>query len=272
MSLSSIMSSGADSEPPPKPQPLPTLTPDPYRPSKPLHNPQFVKQEAVASPAPADLPLQENGFTPRPAYDAVPLAGSVQPSLQSATRELPAPDEAEIEAQLAHIETTQMGDLDGPVPMYEETEYKQRSQKRVLEVAATEAAKRKRRRTATLIRFQDVSAAHRDYAKHSYNVEHEGDAWQQVQSQEIAEEKERKKDMQRKRRREKTIQNEEAKRAEALAKAGQAENEEEKERHLLAAQKAERKAKTTTQLLQGNAPSKDIREVTPHGPNMEGVP
>ena len=270
MSLSSIMSSGADSEPPPKPQPLPTLTPDPYRPSKPLHNPQFVKQEAVASPAPADLPLQENGFTPRPAYDAVPLAGSVQPSLQSATRELPAPDEAEIEAQLAHIETTQMGDLDGPVPMYEETEYKQRSQKRVLEVAATEAAKRKRRRTATLIRFQDVSAAHRDYAKHSYNVEHEGDAWQQVQSQEIAEEKERKKDMQRKRRREKTIQNEEAKRAEALAKAGQAENEEEKERHLLAAQKAERKAKTTTQLLQGNAPSKDIREVTPHGPNMEG--
>jgi DNA helicase INO80 len=91
-----------------------------------------------------------------------------------------------------------------------------------------------------------------------------------VQSQEIAEEKERKKDMQRKRRREKTIQNEEAKRVEALAKAGQAENEEEKERHLLAAQKAERKAKNTSQLLQGNAPSKDIREVTPHGPNLEG--
>jgi DNA helicase INO80 len=91
-----------------------------------------------------------------------------------------------------------------------------------------------------------------------------------VQSQEIAEEKERKKDMQRKRRREKTIQNEEAKRAEALAKAGQAENEEEKERHLAAAQKAERKAKNTSQLLQGNAPSKDIREVTPHGPNLEG--
>jgi DNA helicase INO80 len=76
--------------------------------------------------------------------------------------------------------------------------------------------------------------------------------------------------MQRKRRREKTIQNEEAKRAEALAKAGQAENEEEKERHLAAAQKAERKAKNTSQLLQGNAPSKDIREVTPHGPNLEG--
>lgn len=76
--------------------------------------------------------------------------------------------------------------------------------------------------------------------------------------------------MQRKRRREKTIQNEEAKRAEALAKAGQAENEEEKEKHLREAQKAERKAKTTSQLLQGNAPSKDFREVTPHAPNFEG--
>jgi DNA helicase INO80 len=101
-------------------------------------------------------------------------------------------------------------------------------------------------------------------------MEHEGEAWQQVQNQEIAEEKERKKDMQRKRRREKTIQNEEAKRAEALAKAGQAENEEEKEKHLREAQRAEKKAKTTSQLLQGNAPNKDIREVTPHAPNFEG--
>ena len=113
-------------------------------------------------------------------------------------------------------------------------------------------------------------SAHRDFAKQNYNAEHESAAWQLVQNQEIAEEKERKKDMQRKRRREKTIQNEEAKRAEALAKAGQAENEEEKERHLRDAQRAEKKAKTTSQLLQGNAPNKDIREVTPHAPNFEG--
>ncbi|KAK1915088.1 putative DNA helicase ino80 [Pyrenophora teres f. teres] len=270
MSLSSIMSSGADNEPSQKPQPTPTtVNADPFRSTKPLPNQHFVKQEAMASPAPTDLPPLENAYPPR-VYDVVPLASTVQPPLLSATRSLPAPDEAEIEAALANIETRQMTDLDDSGTPHEFDDYKKRSQKRVLEVAAAEASKRKRRRTATLIRFQDVSAAHRDYAKHSYNVEHEGDAWQQVQSQEIAEEKERKKDMQRKRRREKTIQNEEAKRAEALAKAGQAENEEEKERHLLAAQKAERKAKTTSQLLQGNAPSKDIREVTPHGPNMEG--
>ncbi|CAN9272365.1 unnamed protein product [Alternaria alternata] len=269
MSLSSIMSSGADNEPPPKAQPPLPLAADAYQTSKPLPTSHFVKQEAMPSPAPADLPHQENGYAPR-GYDAMPPVGTIQPPLQSATRELPAPDEAEIEAALAHIETKQMSDIDESATPRDLEDFKQKSQKRLLEVGVAEANKRKKRRTAFLTRYQDVSAAHRDYAKHSYNVEHEGDAWQQVQSQEIAEEKERKKDMQRKRRREKTIQNEEAKRAEALAKAGQAENEEEKERHLLAAQKAERKAKTTTQLLQGNAPSKDIREVTPHGPNMEG--
>lgn len=270
MSLSSIMSSGADNEPTPKPQPLPSIAADTYRLSKPPPNPHFVKQEAIPSPAPTDLAPHANGYHAQGGYEAMPPVGSFQAPLSSAVRELPIPDEAAVEAALAHIETKQMNDPDDSGTPHEHQAYNLRRQKRALEVANSENSKRKRRRTATAIRFQDVLAAHRDYAKQSYNLEHEGDAWQQVQSQEIAEEKERKKDMQRKRRREKTIQNEEAKRAEALAKAGQANNEEEKERHLLAAQKAERKAKTTTQLLQGNAPSKDIREVTPHGPNLEG--
>ncbi|KAF1850971.1 uncharacterized protein K460DRAFT_350956 [Cucurbitaria berberidis CBS 394.84] len=270
MSLSSIMSSGVDNDPPPKTQQLPPLNPDSYRLSKPSPNPLFVKQEAMTSPAPPDLPPQGNGYPPRGLYESMPPVGSLQPSLQPSSRELPVPDEAEVEAALAHIETKQMNEVEDSGTPHEHEEHKERSQKRALEVTNADNSKRKRRRTATLVRFQDVIGAHRDYAKQSYNLEHEGDAWQQVQSQEIAEEKERKKDMQRKRRREKTIQNEEAKRAEALAKAGQAENEEEKERHLLAAQKAERKAKTTSQLLQGNAPSKDIRETTPHGPNLEG--
>ncbi|KAL6708133.1 putative DNA helicase ino80 [Coniothyrium glycines] len=271
MSLSSIMSSGADNEPPQKTQPLPPMSADTYRLSKPPPLPSFVKQEAMPSPAPADLPPQTNGYPVRIQYEVAPPVSGVQPLPQdTATHELAPPDEAEVEAALAHIETKQMNEPEEPGHSHELEEYKLRNQKRALELATAENSKRKKRRTATLIRFHDVLAAHRDYAKQSYNLEHEGDAWQQVQNQEIAEEKERKKDMQRKRRREKTIQNEEAKRAEALAKAGQAENEEEKERHLLAAQKAERKAKSTTQLLQGNAPNKDIRENTPHGPNFEG--
>ena len=113
-------------------------------------------------------------------------------------------------------------------------------------------------------------AAHRDAAKIRYNMSHEGEAWQEVQNQEIAEEKERKKDMQRKRRREKTLQNEFQKREEAIERALRATDEEEKERHFRDAQKAEKKAKATSQLLQGGTPSKDIREVTPHAPNLEG--
>ncbi|OAL51043.1 hypothetical protein IQ07DRAFT_586619 [Pyrenochaeta sp. DS3sAY3a] len=268
MSLSSIMSSGNDNDPPPpKSHPVPPHNADSYQLAKAPQTPLYVKQEP-----PAELHPQGNGYPSRSIYDAPLPVNSLQPPLELAPRELELapPDEATVEAALAHIETKQMMDPEEPGAPFEHDEYRQRTHKRLLEVTRAETDKRKRRRTATLVRFQDVIGAHRDYAKQSYNVEHENDAWMQVQSQEIAEEKERKKDMQRKRRREKTIQNEEAKRAEALAKAGQAENEEEKERHLLAAQKAERKAKTTTQLLQGNAPSKDIREVTPHGPNLEG--
>lgn len=263
MSLASIMSSGADTEPPIKVQP------------------PFVKQEAVASPAPASLPLHDSR-----AYEAMPPVTSAQPP-RLVPRDIPVPDEAQVETELARIETMEMSDVDGPGFEHEKEEYIQNSRKRALEVDTAESSKRKvslyalfmrsttsntqqRRRTVTLTRIADVLAAHRDSAKHAYNMEHESAAWQQVQNQEIAEEKERKKDMQRKRRREKTIQNEEAKRAEALAKAGQAENEEEKERHLREALKAEKKAKTTSQLLQGNAPNKDIREVTPHAPNLEG--
>jgi len=115
-------------------------------------------------------------------------------------------------------------------------------------------------------RFEAQAKAATEY----YNQRHENEAWQQVQQEEIAEEKERKKDMQRKRRREKTLQNEHAKRDEAIALAQQAADDEEKERLLREAQKHDRKARATNQLLQGNTPSKDIRELTPLAPNLEG--
>ncbi|KAK3074173.1 putative DNA helicase ino80, partial [Coniosporium uncinatum] len=76
--------------------------------------------------------------------------------------------------------------------------------------------------------------------------------------------------MQRKRRREKTLANEEAKVKENLQKAQQVLDDEEKDRLLREARKHEKKAIATNILLQGGTPSKDIREVTPHGPNMEG--
>ncbi|KAF1809258.1 hypothetical protein P152DRAFT_167385 [Eremomyces bilateralis CBS 781.70] len=76
--------------------------------------------------------------------------------------------------------------------------------------------------------------------------------------------------MQRQRRRQKTLQNESQKRDEAMEKAQQADDAEERKRLLREAQKHEKKLRTTTQLLQGGVPSKDLREVTPLAPNMEG--
>ncbi|KAH7122455.1 SNF2 family N-terminal domain-containing protein [Dendryphion nanum] len=262
MSLSSIMSSGVDAEPSTKSQPPPPINHEPRKLSQSsATTPQLVKQEAITSPGPT---------TTSRAYEAMPPVVSAPPAPHIVARDIPVPDEALVEAELARIETMEMSDVDGPGFEAEKHEYIDFGRKRALEVEAAETSKRKRRRTAAIGRFADVLAAHRDAAKLSYSMEQETEAWRQVQNQEIAEEKERKKDMQRKRRREKTIQNEEAKRLEALEKAGQAENEEEKEKHLRDAQKAEKKAKTTSQLLQGNAPSKDFREVTPHAPNLEG--
>jgi DNA helicase INO80 len=76
--------------------------------------------------------------------------------------------------------------------------------------------------------------------------------------------------MQRKRRREKTLQNEQMKLQEAIKKSQTAQTEEEREKSVREAQKAEKKAKATQQLLQGVTANHDIREVTPHAPNLEG--
>jgi DNA helicase INO80 len=147
MSLSSIMSSGADNEPPAKPQQPSPFGSDHHRVTKPTQNPLFVKQEQVPSPAPADLLPHENGYTKQASYE--PFA-AVHPAEHNAPRELPLPDEAEVQAALAHIETTQMNDLDPAGIPHEREMYVQRSRKRALDVASAEDNKRK-------VRLQSIS-------------------------------------------------------------------------------------------------------------------
>jgi DNA helicase INO80 len=142
MSLSSIMSSGNDNDPPAKPHQASSLNHD-YPPSKPL-NPLFVKQEPMPSPAPADLAPHDNGIMQRASYEPMqPLGVPHSAQYFAPPRELPVPDEAEIEAALAHIETKQMNDLDASGAPIEHEEWKERSNKRSLEVTNGEAAKRK---------------------------------------------------------------------------------------------------------------------------------
>jgi DNA helicase INO80 len=140
MSLSSIMSSGADIISPAKPPLLPSINSI----SQPLvPAPLFVKQEAT-TPAPADITSQELAYSR--AYEAMPLVGTVAPPAQAVPHEIPVPDEALVEAELVRIETLEMGDLDDLGFEVEKEEYLQRSRKRALDIEASEAEKRKVRR------------------------------------------------------------------------------------------------------------------------------
>jgi chromatin-remodeling ATPase INO80 len=119
-------------------------------------------------------------------------------------------------------------------------------------------------------RYIAIFEAHFHQSKQLFKADFYSEAWEDVQKQEIQAEKERKKDMQRKRRREKTKKAEEEKRDKLLEEANKVDDDAEKERLIKDAARADRKAKATDQLLQGGTPSKEIREVTPHGPNLEG--
>ncbi|KAF2841586.1 hypothetical protein M501DRAFT_929765 [Patellaria atrata CBS 101060] len=269
MSLSSIMS-GNDPEPentsyiPPKQR---------SRPSSKSSNfvPYAVRPEQALSHAHADTMVESR--TPHDDHSVKPIQNGTTSYNRSQFISPPSAlvvSEKDIEAEMAKIDSMDLSDVDGPGYETQRQIYKQRSQKRFLDVETVEREKRKRRRYATVKRHQDVFTAHAAIEKKAHGNLHEQEAWEEVQQQEIRDEKERKKDMQRKRRREKTLQNEVQKREEALELAAQAQDEESKEKHLRDAQRADKKAKVTNQLLQGGTPSKDIREVTPHAPNLEG--
>ena len=135
------MDYGANNDPPPKTQHLPPVN-DARAFPKPSPNPLFVKQEALASPAPADFPHADHRAV---AYESMPPVGSAPPPSRLEPRELPAPDEAAVEAALAHIETNEMKDLDtaGMTFEREKEEYDERTRKRALELSAAEDSKRK---------------------------------------------------------------------------------------------------------------------------------
>ena len=137
------MDSGADRDPPPKAQPLPSISAEGPRISKPpVAQPLYVKQEILASPASPDLQVPDTSELHR-GYEAMPPVGSVPPPHRLVPRELPIPDEAQVEAELARIETAEMSDLDGPGFEVEKEDYLQRGRKRALELDSSESAKRK---------------------------------------------------------------------------------------------------------------------------------
>ncbi|KAI9818404.1 MAG: putative DNA helicase ino80 [Pycnora praestabilis] len=178
--------------------------------------------------------------------------------------------ENEAAAALAEIDSMELSDIDTSEFDLERTRFVQRSRKRFLQIDELECGKRKRRRVALTDKLAEQLGHLARAGKDRFNLVHEGDAFAEVQQKEVLDEKERKKDMQRKRRREKTVQNEYLKRNEAVEKAQQAADEAEREKYIKEAERAEKKARATKMILQRGDGAKEIREVTPLAPNLEG--
>ncbi|QDS70244.1 Putative DNA helicase ino80 [Venturia effusa] len=261
MSISSIMS-GNEPEPPAY---------NSRRSSRASVNHTAMKQEHVAALAPPHTPTQAHTHM---APAAAPLLNGdahhavAHPPVLPLPR--PKPDEKEVEAELAKLESSDLGSLDAGAQEIWREEYIQRSLKRTRDLGFNEAAKRKRRRLFAEKRAQEMLEAIANQGRKEYNKANEESAWKEVQAKEIAEEKERKKDMQRKRRREKTLANESARRQEALDRLALAADDDERDVLIREAAKHDKKVRVTTQLLHGGTPSKELQEATPQRPNLEG--
>ena len=92
----------------------------------------------------------------------------------------------------------------------------------------------------------------------------------EIHQKSVAEEKEKKKVQQRNRRRELQKQKHERDVAHFQQQAQETTDQDEREKLMREAQKAEKKVTNTTRLLNGEIPNRDLREATPIGPNFDG--
>ncbi|KAF2669414.1 hypothetical protein BT63DRAFT_413848 [Microthyrium microscopicum] len=239
--------------------------------SKPSHHPikldpiSTSSQAIAPGPVTPDFPSKSQGKQMANGHSDVHMNGATNGTTSSKHR----PDPQDMALALRSLDDSD----DGVSPVELDTwkdDFKGLGKRRASELTEKEEQHRKRRRVYTSHRFLAIFEACAKRGEEEYFRVNEHVAWKEVQAQEVKEEKERKKDMQRKRRREKALQQESQKREEALERANQAENSDDKEKFLRDANKHEKKIRHTTQLLSGVAVSKELRDVTPQGPNMEG--
>ncbi|KAI9669801.1 MAG: putative DNA helicase ino80 [Trizodia sp. TS-e1964] len=167
------------------------------------------------------------------------------------------------------MEEDTLSDLDSADFLSEKIKFKERSKKRQVEIDEGETNKRKKRRTTMITKLSTEIALCAESAQKRFRQDHDDEASTEVRNREVQDEKERKKDMQRKRRREKTVQNEYQKQKDAMEKAKKAADKAEQAKFMKEAQRAEKKAQHTKAILRGDG-AKELREVTPLAPNLEG--
>ena len=239
------------------------------KPRKPARRSKTPTIDSVETPSKDD---SWPTLAPAPAVARIPAKRKANGETKKSTPK-PKPnkfDEKEVEDLLAEIDR-EVSPIDEGHWQEAHTTYKLKRTKRRLESEREEYIKNKRRRAD----FSETGAAnfgsHASVGEDRYRAVNKYDAISIVQDQEILAEKERKKDMQRKRRREKTLQNTVSAQQSALAKAEEASDEEQREKFLREAQRAEKKAQQTQRILAGGHKSgTDIQASSPIEPNFSG--
>jgi DNA helicase INO80 len=148
--------------------------------------------------------------------------------------------------------------------------YQARSLKRKLDLETIEMGRSKQRRTLFAEKMATKLGHHAHFGEERYRAIHQDAAVTAVQEKEVQAEKERKKDMQRKRRREKTVATNIEQKEIAMAKAQAAEDEQERQKFIREAQRAEKKAQQTKIILARGEKGPEIRAVSPIEPNFAG--
>ena len=264
MAFSSILSSA---DPVPKPAPTPTVT----------KVRKSAKKSAMTTPV-ADLvsnSSRQSSLAPTqtPTVSRVPAKrkanGEAKSKASPKAKQLSKEQEKEIQSHMAAIDAD-ASDLEIADLEEDKKLFKSRNIKRKLDVEATENAKTKQRRTDFTNKMSARLGRHAGAGEQRYREIHADEAITSVQETEVQAEKERKKDMQRKRRREKTVAAQMEQVDAALAKAQETKDENERQRFLQQAQRAEKKAQQTKIILARGDKGPEIRTVSPIEPNFAG--
>lgn len=265
MAFSSILSNTAP-EPTPKPQATPT--PVVAKPRKPSRQAPVTKPDPV--PTPDSRQSSTASAPPPPTTSRVPAKRKANGETKSTPK--PKPFTKEQERDIVILMSKLDREIeDSDAEFTEEKKlYKTRSLKRRLEVEKIEQGKLKARRLDLAALMDARLGKHAQAGRDRYREAAGDAAISKVQADEIQTEKERKKDMQRKRRREKTVQTNMEQKEIALAKAQAAQDEQERHKFLRDAQRAERKAQQTKQILARGDRGPEIRAVSSMEPNMQG--
>ncbi|RYP08031.1 hypothetical protein DL764_002177 [Monosporascus ibericus] len=187
---------------------------------------------------------------------------------QPKPKALSADKEKKIQNLLDRLDA-EMDDIDLSELEEERQLYIGRSKKRKLNLGKEEYQDNIVRRADLTAFLSKKLLTHASLGKRRYEDLHYDEALHEVRERELFAEKERKKDMQRKRRREKSMQVTIEQKEAALAKALAAEDEQERQKHLREAERANKKAQQTKLILQKGIKG-PARNIAPLELNMDG--